>query len=144
MARMCWRTSGTAQWGTLAAFGSLSALAVVDELQSGRSGAGGVQVAVVLLFLWFLFAWRPSLCVLADEVIVRNPLWTHRIPLSDVQGAAPGYFGIVIRRRHRRLPVIAWAVQQGNITGAAGAGARAREAAERILDAADRPSATAG
>ncbi len=103
-----------------------------------------MQVAVLFLSLWFLFAWRPSLCVRSDEVVVRNPLWTHRIPLSAVRDAAPGYFGIVIRRRDRRLPVTAWAVQQTNIAGAVGAETRAQRAAERIRDAAGRPSGVEG
>ncbi len=135
-ATVCWRPSGAARWGTLAAFGGISVLAVFDELQNGHSGLGGLQVAVALFLLWFLFAWRPSLCVRCDEVVIRNPLWTRRIPLSAVQDAAPGYLGIVIRRTDRRLPVTAWAIQQMNITATVGAETRAGRAAEQIRAAA--------
>jgi hypothetical protein len=87
---------------------------------------------------------RPALYVRSDEIVVRNPLWIHRIPLSAVRDAAPGYFGIVIRRFDRRLPVTAWAVQQTNTTGAVGAETRAQRAAEWIRDAAGRPSGVEG
>jgi hypothetical protein len=138
----CWRTSGAARGGALVVFGGLSLLAPVDNALNGHSWVQGLQVAALLLPLWFLFAWRPSVCLGADVLVVRNPLWTHHIPLSAVEDAAPGYFGMVIRRRDRRLPVTAWAVQQTNIMVALGAETRAQRAAERIRDAAGRPSGT--
>ena len=131
----CWRTSRVARYGTLTLFGGLAVVAPVDNALNGQSWLDGLTVSGLLMTLWLVFAWRPSLCLDRDGVVVRNPLWTHRIPLVVIRDAAPGYFGVVIKR-HGRRPVVAWAVQQTNVADAVGAQTRAATVAEAIRKAA--------
>ncbi len=135
----CWRVSRFGRWGTGLAFGGFSAVALVDTVAQGRTWFEGLGVAAVLIPLWLIFAVRPSLCLTGQELVVRNPLWTHRIPLPEVAEARPGYFGITIKRYGRLLPVMAWAVQETNTAGALDVETRAKRAASRIMEAA-RPS----
>ncbi len=138
----CWRVSRIGRWGTGLAFGGLSAVALVDTVAQGRPWLEGLTVAALLTPLWLIFAVRPSLCLNGQEVVVRNPLWTHHIPLSSVAEVRPGYFGITIKRHGRSLPVTAWAVQETNTAMALNVDTRAKQAASRIMEAA-RPSLNA-
>jgi hypothetical protein len=138
----CWRVSKFGRWGTGLAFGGFSAVAFVDTVSQGFPWHEGLGVAAVLIPLWLIFAVRPALCLTGQEVVVRNPLWTHRIPLSSIAEARPGYFGITIKRYGRSVPVTAWAVQETNTAGALGADTRAKQAVSRIMQAA-RPSGSA-
>jgi hypothetical protein len=76
---------------------------------------------------------RPAVRLTADELVVRNPLWTRRIARVDVVSARPGYVGVVIRRRSGR-PSIAWAIQKANASDWAGADTRADRVARRITE----------
>ncbi len=118
------------------AFGGFSAVAFVDTVAQGRPWFEGLGVAAVLIPLWLIFAIRPSLCLNDQDLVVRNPLWTHRIPLPSVAEARPGYFGLTIKRHGRSLPVTAWGVQQTNAAGALDVDTRAKQAATRIMEAA--------
>jgi hypothetical protein len=61
--------------------------------------------------LWWFGAIRPAVWLSPDELVVRNPLWTHRIARENVVAAKPGFFGVVISRRAGR-PCIAMALHE--------------------------------
>ncbi len=127
----CWRVTGLGRWGTGVAFGGLSVIAAVDNAVAGHSILSGLQLGMLLMPVWYLAAIRPRVCLDPEHVVVRNPLWTHRIPVGDIRGAEPGYFGVIIRRTGR-LPVTAWAVQETNAAAWAGLGTRAHQLADAI------------
>ena len=86
--------------------------------------------------LWFVFTVRPRVCIGDEHVVVRNPLWTVRVPFDEVADAEPGYFGVTVRR-HEKRPVTAWAVQQAN--AAQGTETRAWQLARAIRAVATSP-----
>jgi hypothetical protein len=134
-----WRTSRLARYGGAVVALTWSGIVGVDILASdGRSGAWSDWVlhTVLAAALWWLLALRPLVRLDAQRVVVRNPLWTHRLALADVADAVPGYFGVLIPRRARRLPVVAWAVQQANVSEWRGDQTRASDLANRLRDAA--------
>ncbi|MEU4291142.1 hypothetical protein AB0E63_23200 [Kribbella sp. NPDC026596] len=65
------------------------------------------------VFWWFGIV-RPAVWLSRDELVVRNPLWTHRIARENVVSAKPGSFGAAIGRRDGR-PCIALALHKPKI-----------------------------
>jgi hypothetical protein len=70
-------------------------------------------IAMYAAFWWFGIV-RPAVWLSPDELVVRNPLWTHRIARENVVSAKPGSFGAVISRRDGR-PCIALALYKPKI-----------------------------
>ncbi|HEY3559547.1 MAG TPA: hypothetical protein VGL05_18880 [Kribbella sp.] len=66
------------------------------------------MIAMSAAFWWFGLG-RPVVWLTADELVVRNPLRTHRIARGSVVSAQPGRFGVVIVRRDGR-PCTAFAL----------------------------------
>jgi hypothetical protein len=136
-----WRTSPAARWGGAVVVVGWSAVVAADIIAtSGRSGGwvDWVLQTAVAAVLWWVLAMRPSVSLTGDDLVIRNPLWTRRLPLRDVCGAEPGYFGVVIRRDGRRWPLVAWAVQQANAAGALGHSTRASALATRLMSQAEQ------
>ena len=67
-----------------------------------------------LTLLAWLWGLRPRIVATPDQLVVRNPVSSRRIPWSDVESADPGYSGIVIRRRSGGT-VVAMAAQKSNL-----------------------------
>ena len=62
------------------------------------------------LFLWWT-CFIPYLELTETELIVRNRIGRHTIPISDIVSASAGYSGTTIRTRSGEV-VSAWAVQK--------------------------------
>ena len=88
--------------------------------------------------LWWFGAIRPAVWLSPDELVVRNPLRTHRIARAEVVSATPGSFGVVIRRRVGRR-CIALALSKPRIAEWAGQQTRADRAASLITHWAQTP-----
>jgi hypothetical protein len=78
----------------------------------------GVGVGMFRVGVW------PALIATSDGLVIRNPVRRHVVAWEDIERLEPGYYGIVIFRRHGR-PVIAVAVQKSNVASATGVIARA-------------------
>ncbi len=129
-----WRVSPSGRYGLGLVFATLSCAAVLDSIVNDYPWWQGAQLGFVLMPIWYLFAMRPEIRLYSDRVVVRNPLLTHCVPLTQVVSAKPGYLGITIRRRDG-WPVIGWAVQQTNVSQWAGVRTRASEVANAINSA---------
>jgi hypothetical protein len=112
-----WRTKPSsrllATLGVMSSFGGIA----VDAVFISRSEplwSGLLFVALGLLAVW-LFAFRPRLVVDGTDVVIRNPLRTHRFGLCDVVAISPAYSGVEFCRRSGR-PLRAWAVQKTNLS----------------------------
>ncbi len=138
-----WRTSRAARYGGGVAVVAWSGIVAADILSTdGRSGTWidwTVQTAAAAA-LWWLLAMRPMVRLGRGQVVVRNPLWTRRLLLADVADAVPGYLGVRITRHGRRLPVVAWAVQEANLSSLAERDTRAKKLSARLRELA-RPAA---
>ncbi|HEU5030312.1 MAG TPA: PH domain-containing protein [Spirillospora sp.] len=79
-----------------------------------------------------------SRITIADQcVVVRNPLWTHRVRLGEIAAVEPGYSGLRITTAEGRT-VTAWAVQKSNWSAWRGRRTRADEVAAAIVRSAVR------
>ena len=101
----------------------------------GGAAAGGFTGVIfpflVGLMLWWLSTIRPALTLTGEEVIVRNPVRTTRVPLADIADARPGRRGVTIRTCDDR-EVAAWAVQKSTLARWSGRDTRADQVAEAI------------
>jgi hypothetical protein len=124
-----WKVSPLGRIGSV-----LAAAVAVAALFVARGPAFGVVALLVLGVGVWRFAFWPAVILRADEVEVRNPWGTRRVPLSDVAGTGGAYAGLSIER-HSGGPVNAWAVQKSNLAKWTGKATRADEAAAAILAA---------
>ncbi|MET0491724.1 MAG: PH domain-containing protein [Actinoplanes sp.] len=101
----------------------------------GGTAAGGFTGVIfpflVGLMLWWLSTIRPALTLTGEEVIVRNPVRTTRVPLADIAEVRPGRRGVTIRTTDDRK-VSAWAVQRSNLARWTGRDTRADQVTEAI------------
>jgi hypothetical protein len=124
---------------TVAAVGCVGgALALLILAATGHGGERGLVAAAMLAavaagLIWF--SWRPSLTLLDDRVVVRNPLGTVTVPLRRIVATGPGYTGLVLRLADGRV-VTAWAVQKTNLATWLHRETRSDRVAAQILRAA--------
>lgn len=78
---------------------------------------------------------RPAVILTHDELVMRNPFSTDRIPLREVVVLDPGYSGLSVMTAGKGA-YVAWAVQKSNIAYWAGRHTRADHVAEEIRKAA--------
>ncbi len=83
---------------------------------------------------WFA-AFRPSVTLAGETLVVRNRWRTCRVPLSSVEAVEPGYSGLTVVV-DGRVAAVAWAVQKSNIAMGLGRSTRADRVAEHIREAA--------
>ena len=91
----------------------------------------GLLVLLLPLPLVWLFAFRPRLALEGEEVVIRNPLRSWRVPAADIESVWPGYSGIELRRRDGSK-ITAWAVQKSNLAHASRRRTRADGVAEQV------------
>lgn len=135
-----WRTNPIIRivGGLLAAFTCVpTAGAVVDLVHSGF-GIGWflalIEFPLAAVWLWRGFV-RSSITLTRQELLIRNPIRTYRVPLTDVTSATAGYSGIVITTSSRE-DICAWAVQKSNLAEWCGWETRADRVAAAITEAA--------
>jgi hypothetical protein len=135
-----WRVSDVGRvLCTIAAVGcGGGALALLVVAATGHGGVraliGAAMLAAIAAgLLWF--AWRPSLTLLDDRVVVRNPLGTVTVPLRRIVATGPGYTGLVLKLADGSV-VTAWAVQKTNLASWLHRETRSDRAAAQILRAA--------
>ncbi len=97
-----WCVSAFGRWGTLVGFGGFSLIAPIDNALNGYPWQEGLAVGAVLMPLWLLFAYRPLVSIRGQDVLVRNPLWTVRVPSTrfGTPNQAPALKGRLLWRDH--------------------------------------------
>jgi hypothetical protein len=115
--------------------GALALLILAGAGHGGtRALVGAAMLALIAAgLLWF--SWRPSITLLDDRVVVRNPLGTVTVPLRRIVATGPGYTGLVLRLADGRV-VTAWAVQKTNLATWLHRETRSDRVAAQILRAA--------
>jgi len=136
-----WGVSGLARYVALAmtaVFGFGAVAVPIGGLVDGDPGVvlltlvlGGVSATVALIVR--LMGVRP--CIRADATGLRivNPFKEYTVPWGDIEHIAPGYSGLMIRRRTAG-PVCAWAVQKSNYAAARNREVRADRIASELAE----------
>jgi hypothetical protein len=139
--RVTWRVNpiGRTVCGLMAVFFiGIPTAGVVAWLSEGHAGIGLllalIECPLVAVGLW-RGGVRASLTLTEQELLIKNPIRTYRVPLIDVTSATPGYSGIVITTSSDEN-VCAWAVQKSNIADWSGWRTRADDVAAVISEAA--------
>jgi hypothetical protein len=96
------------------------------------SVVSALPVIAVPWLMFLLMGVRPRVAIVGDQIVVRNPFTSRRVPRSDLVRAEPGYFGMLLRVRNRKLPILAWAVQKPNVSAMGSVSCRADFVAESI------------
>ncbi|WP_158244945.1 PH domain-containing protein [Verrucosispora sp. ts21] len=125
-----WRVSLLGRSATLAVIplaGILSWLIGSNVFVAGLVVVGGVFTAI-------RFAFHPAVILTDNDVTVRNPSGSRRVPLDEVVMVEPGYGGLTITTASGD-PVVAWAVQKSNLAKWKGWHTRADDVAATIMSA---------
>jgi hypothetical protein len=118
--------------GTGAAILAIGPIALISTaMQDDHPISDPLTMIAIYTALWWFGLVRPAVWLSPDELVVRNPLWTHRIARENVVSARPGSFGVVISRRAGR-PCIALALHKPRIAEWAGQRTREDRAGELI------------
>jgi hypothetical protein len=96
----CWRVALAIRLGTGAAILATGAIALISTaMQDNHPISDPLTMIAIYTALWWFGAIRPAVWLSPDELVVRNPLRTHRIPRDTVVSAKPGSYGIIVIRR---------------------------------------------
>jgi hypothetical protein len=98
----CWRVALTIRLGTGAAIIATGAIALVSTAMKDNPISDPLTMIAIHAALWWFGLVRPAVWLSPDELVVRNPLRTHRIARDNVASAKPGSYGIIIIRRNGR------------------------------------------
>ncbi|MDX6241529.1 MAG: hypothetical protein QOG10_6353 [Kribbellaceae bacterium] len=99
----CWRVALAIRLGTGAAILATGAIALISTaMQDDHPISDPLTMIAIYAALWWFGAIRPAVWLSPDELVVRNPLRTHRIARDNVVSARSGSFGVVIIRRDGR------------------------------------------
>lgn len=99
----CWRVSPVVQVGIGVGILATAPIALISTARQVDHPISDPLTAIAMyVVLWWFGIVRPAVWLSPDELVVRNPLWTHRIARHDVVSATSGAFGAVIRRRGGR------------------------------------------
>jgi hypothetical protein len=110
-----WRVALAIRLGMGAAILATGAIALISTaMQDDHPISDPLTMIAIYAALWWFGAIRPAVWLSPDELVVRNPLRTHRIARDNVVSARPGSFGVVIIRRDGR-PCTAWALYKPKI-----------------------------
>jgi hypothetical protein len=86
--------------GTGAAVVATGAIALISTaMQDDHPISDPLTMIAIYTALWWFGAIRHVVWLSPDELVVRNPLRTHRITRDNVVSARSGSFGVVIIRR---------------------------------------------
>jgi hypothetical protein len=101
--------------GTGAAILATGAIALISTaIEDDHPISDPLTMIAIYAALWWFGMVRPAVWLSPDELVVRNPLRTHRIARDNVVSAKPGSFGVAIIRRDSR-PCTAWALYKAKI-----------------------------
>jgi hypothetical protein len=131
--RRCWHSGAGLRLWVMGLFGGL----IVGSGISGAHEASGtwwplVLVDLVMVVAGYFLAFSARLCIDGAELVYRNFVRSHRLPLADVASISPGYFGLLIVTR-TGLVRTAVAVQRMNLTAMLRRRGRAARVADEIL-----------
>jgi hypothetical protein len=99
----CWRVALAIRLGTGAAILATGTIALISTaMQDDHPISDPLTMIATYAALWWFGLVRPAVWLSPDELVVRNPLRTHRIPRDNVVAAKPGSFGVAIIRRDGR------------------------------------------
>jgi hypothetical protein len=98
----CWRVSLAVRLGIGVAILATAPIALISAMQDDHPISDPLTAIVMYAAFWWFGIVRPAVWLSPDELVVRNPLWTHRIARENVVSAKPGSFGAVISRRDGR------------------------------------------
>ena len=98
----CWRVDLAIRLGTGVAIIATGTIALISTAMTDNPMSDPLtMIAMYTAYWWFLLV-RPAVWLSPNELVVRNPLRTHRIPRDNVVSARPGSRGIIIVRRDGR------------------------------------------
>ena len=99
----CWRVPLAIRLGTGAAILATGTIALISTaMQDDHPLSDPLTMIATYAALWWFGLVRPAVWLSPDELVVRNPLRTHRISRDNVVAAKPGSFGVAIIRRDGR------------------------------------------
>jgi hypothetical protein len=89
--------------GTGAAIVAAGTIALISTaMQDDHPISDPLTMIAIYAALWWFGLVRPAVWLSPDQLVVRNPLRTHRILRDNVVSAKPGSFGVAIIRRDSR------------------------------------------
>ena len=94
----CWRVGLAVRLGVGAAILATGSIALISTAMRGFPISDPLTMIALYAAFWWFGIVRPAVWLSSDELVVRNPLWTHRIARENVVSARPGSFGMVISR----------------------------------------------
>ncbi|MDX6261851.1 MAG: hypothetical protein QOH84_3539 [Kribbellaceae bacterium] len=98
-----WRVALAVRLGAGVAILASGAIALISTaMQDDHPVSDPLTMIAIFAALWWFGLVRPAVWLSPDELVVRNPLRTHRIPRDSVVSAKPGSFGVAIIRRDSR------------------------------------------
>ena len=98
-------------------------------------GMSGLAVlAAGFAVVMYRLAFHPRLAIDGSELVIVNPIRTHRVPLSRICLAEPTYDGLRLLLDDQAA-FSAWAVQTTNLTLWSGEGGRAAQVIESLREA---------
>ncbi|MFI5712320.1 hypothetical protein [Kribbella sp. NPDC051620] len=98
----CWRVALAVRLGTGAALLATGTIGLISTATTDLPISDPLTAIAIYAALWWFALVRPAVWLSPDELVVRNPLGTHRIPRDTVVSAKPGSFGVSIIRRDGR------------------------------------------
>jgi hypothetical protein len=112
----CWRVDLALRLGTGAAVVATGAIALISTaMQDDHPISDPLTAIAIYAALWWFGMGRPAVWLLPDELVVRNPLRTHRIARGNVVSAKVGSSGGVVIIRRDGRPCTAWALYKPKI-----------------------------
>ena len=99
----CWRVGLAFRLGIGVAILAAAPIALISTAMQVDHPISDPLTAIAMdVAIWWFVLVRPAVWLSSDELVVRNPLWTHRIARENVVSAKRGSFGAVISRRTGR------------------------------------------
>ncbi|MFF0266333.1 hypothetical protein [Kribbella sp. NPDC004536] len=96
----CWRVSWGVRLGIGVAILAIAPIALISTaMQVDHPISDPITGIVIWAAIWWFGLVRPAVWLSSDELVVRNPLWTHRIARENVAFAKAGMLGARISRR---------------------------------------------
>ncbi len=110
-----WRArTGSIVAAALLVVGVAGGIGLDSALVQGNGFLDLVILLTIAAGLVWRFAYHPRISITGDDLVVRNPLRTRRIPVAEVTDVQPGYSGLQFSQLSGPN-VVGWAVQKTNV-----------------------------
>jgi hypothetical protein len=132
----CWRFGWLSRSVALLFNGGIAVYYTATSAQSVADVAAGVGIICAIAALWWVFLWRPKLCLTNTTAQILNPFGYHEVSLRDVIFTEHSYFGLQLKTLDKSYTV--WCIQKDNYSIIINKRARFDRVAEQINERAAR------